>query len=333
MRINQVGNKNNTVILEFNTRVKMELGIIGLGKMGGSLALNAVEKGVKVVGKDVSSRPELSKKGIKIVYDFKTLAAMLSRPRVLYLSLPAGPAVDEVLKSLAPHLDKGDVVIDGGNSYFRDSIKRETELSKKGIFFLDCGTSGGVEGARKGACFMVGGRIEGVKVAKPILESLAVEGGFLHTGKPGSGHFVKLVHNGIEFGMLQAIGEGVSLMESGVFDLNLERIFRNWSNGSVIRGWLVELMEKGLKENKNLDRIPDYVEDTGEVNWLLHEAVELEIPIPIITQSVMELFKSREKEGTSAKAIALMRHGFGGHPYGKNVYISKERKTSRIEKI
>ena len=180
---------------------------------------------------------------------------------------------------------------------------------------------------------MVGGKTEAVKLCEPVLKALAVEGGYLHTGEPGSGHFVKLVHNGVEFGMLQAIGEGVELLRRSNFDLNLRDIFWNWSHGSVIRGWLVELMEKGLCEIEDLKEIPDYVEDTGEVNWLVQEAVEKEISIPVITHSVIELFKSREKENDAARAIAIMRHGFGGHPYGKDDYIAKERKTSRIHPI
>jgi 6-phosphogluconate dehydrogenase len=252
---------------------------------------------------------------------------------VIYLSLPAGRTIDKVLKELVSHLDKGDVIIDGGNSYYKDSIRREAELSKLGIYFVDCGTSGGVEGARYGACFMVGGKTEAAKLCEPILKALAVEGGYLHTGEPGSGHFVKLVHNGIEFGMLQAIGEGVELLQRSNFVLNLRAIFRNWSHGSVIRGWLVELMEKGLGEIRDFKDVPDYVEDTGEVNWLVQEAVEKEIPIPVIAHSVIELFKSREKESDTARAIAIMRHGFGGHPYGKDEHIAKERKTSRLHPI
>ena len=311
----------------------MELGIIGLGKMGGNLALQCTEKGIRVVGKARGPKPHLTEQGVKVVEDYDKFVGSLKPPRVIYLSLPAGPTIDKVLKELVPHLDRGDVVIDGGNSYYQDSIRREAELSKLGIYFVDCGTSGGVEGARYGACFMVGGKTEGVKLCEPVLKTLAVEGGYLHTGAPGSGHFVKLVHNGIEFGMLQAIGEGVELLQRSSFNLNLREIFRNWSHGSVIRGWLVELMERGLSEIRDLKEIPDYVEDTGEVNWLVQEAVEKEIPIPVITHSVIELFKSREKESDAARAIAIMRHGFGGHPYGKDDYIAKERKTSRIHPI
>jgi len=311
----------------------MELGIIGLGKMGGNLALQCIDRGIRVVGKARGPKPQLTEKGVKVVKDYNEFVGSLKPPKVIFLSLPAGPTIDKVLKELVPQLNKGDVVMDGGNSYYKDSIRREAELSKLGIYFVDCGTSGGVEGARYGACFMVGGKPEAVKLCEPVLKALAVEGGYLHTGKPGSGHFVKLVHNGIEFGMLQAIGEGAELLQRSNYDLNLRDIFRVWSHGSVIRGWLVELMEKGLGDIRDFKEVPDYVEDTGEVNWLVQEAVEKEIPIPVITHSMIELFRSREKESDAARAIAIMRHGFGGHPYGKDDYIAKERKTSRIHPI
>ncbi len=312
----------------------LELGIIGLGKMGGNLALQCVEKGVRAVGVARHPKPELKEQGVEVIDRFNEFTHLLKRPRKIYLSLPAGPTVDRVLEELAPNLDQGDVVMDGGNSYYKDSIRREVDISKRGIYFLDCGTSGGLDGARHGACFMVGGRLEGVRLCEPVLRLLAVEGGYLHTGGPGSGHFVKLVHNGVEFGMLQVIGEGVQLLRrSDFFDLDMQRIFENWSHGSVIRGWLIELMAKGLGEIKNLEEIPSFVEDTGEVNWLVHDAVEKEIPIPVIMQSVLELFRSREGENDAARAIAVMRHGFGGHPFGSDSSIAKERKTSRLYPI
>src|SRR5919204_1152415 len=313
----------------------MQLGIIGLGKMGGNLALQATEKKIQVIGKARSKKPELEKQDIRVVNDYESFVDFLKHPRVVYLSLPAGPTVDSVLNELIPFLEKGDVVMDGGNSFYLDSIERERRISEKGIHFLDCGTSGGLEGARYGACFMVGGREEGIRIAESILISLAVnKDGYVHTGPSGSGHFVKLVHNGIEFGMLQAIGEGVELLhKSGNgFNLDLAKIFKNWSNGSVIRGWLVESMEKGLLE-RNFDDIQSYIEDTGEVNWLIQDALNKEIPIPVISQSVMELFKSRIKDSDTYKAIALMRHGFGGHPFGEDKYIAKERETSRVKTI
>ncbi|KAA2281601.1 decarboxylating 6-phosphogluconate dehydrogenase [Candidatus Nitrosocosmicus sp. SS] len=312
----------------------MKLGIVGLGKMGGNLSLQAIEKNISVVGKVRNGKPELENQGVKLVTDYDSFFSFLGNPRVIYLSLPAGHTVDEVIGDLLPYLNQGDVILDGGNSFYLDSIEREKRLYKKGIYFLDCGTSGGIDGARHGACFMVGGRDQGVRIAEPFLKKLAINSdGFVHTGAPGSGHFVKLVHNGIEFGMLQAIGEGVSLLlEKNDFNLNLEEIFHNWSNGSVIRGWLVELMEKGLKET-NFSEIQSYIEDTGEVNWLIQDAINKEIPIPVISASIMSLFRSRIKDIITYKAIALMRHEFGGHPFGKNEDIIKERSTSRITKI
>lgn len=308
------------------------LGIVGLGKMGGNLSLQAVEKGISVVGTARSKKPDLARAGVNVVDNYSSFVAPLKHPRVIYLSLPAGPTVDAVLKELAPHLEQGDVVMDGGNSFYLDSIDREKILWESKIYFLDCGTSGGLDGARNGACFMVGGRDEGVRIAEPLLKELAVPGGYLHTGQPGSGHFTKLVHNGIEFGMLQAIGEGVALLRASSFDLDLQKVFKNWSNGSVIRGWLVELMEQGLRE-RQLDKVESYIEDTGEVNWLVQDAVNKEIPIPVISQSVMELFKSRMKESDAYRSIAVMRHGFGGHPFGRDGGIIRERKTSRIRGV
>lgn len=225
-------------------------------------------------------------------------------------------------------------MLDGGNSFFLDSMNREKDWQKHSIYFLDCGTSGGRDAARHGANFMVGGKKEGILIAEPILKTLSLnDNAYVYTGESGSGHFVKLVHNGIEFGMLQAIGEGTKLLVESDFNLNLANIFRNWANGSVIRSWLIELMEEGLRKNKNLGNIESYVEDTGEVNWLVQYAITREIPIPVISQSVMQLFRSRMQDDDAYRAIALMRNGFGGHPFGRDKYIENERKTSRITKM
>ena len=308
----------------------MQIGIIGLGKMGGNLALQAHEKGIDVVGMSRSAKPDLERQGVCIAKDLCSFASLLRAPRVVYLSLPAGPTVDTVLEELGKYLEKGDVVMDGGNSFYLDSIEREKRMEGKGIHFLDCGTSGGIDGARHGACFMVGGREEGIKIAESVLRALAVDNGYLHAGQPGTGHFAKLVHNGIEFGMLQSIAEGTALLRASGFKLDLAAIYKNWSNGSVIRGWLVELMEKGLREH-GMDKVEGYVEDTGEVNWLVQDAINKEVPVPVISQSIMELFKSRMTESDAYKSIALMRHGFGGHPFGEDEKIARERKTSRIK--
>lgn len=313
----------------------LKLGVIGLGKIGGNISLRAVDRGVCVFGKSRSTKPELQALGVIVVDNYPALVSCLEHPRIIYLSLPAGTIIDEVLQGLTPLLEKHDVILDGGNSFYLDSIERASRLWKeKQLYFLDCGTSGGLEGARNGVCFMVGGSEDGYRIAEPILKVLALnDDACIYTGKSGSGHFVKLVHNGIEFGMLESIAEGLSLLLSGNdFELSPARIFKNWANGSVIRGWLVELMEKGLRDY-DLSQIQSYVEDTGEVNWLVTHAVNKEIPIPIISQSIMELFKSRIKDMDSYKAIALMRHEFGGHPFGRDEKISKERRNSRITKI
>ena len=311
---------------------RLQLGLIGLGKMGGSLAEQAIDKGIEVVAHSKHKHPNIEVEGVLVADDNPSFAGMLKSPRMIYLSLPAGPTIDSVLEELTPHLSKGDVVMDGGNSYYLDSIRREKKMAAKGIYFLDCGTSGGVIGARTGACFMVGGPREGFDIVEPILKDLAVVGGVLYTGEPGTGHFVKLVHNGIEFGMNQSIGEGVELLRHSGLNLDLEKIFENWSHGSVIRSWLIELMAQGLRE-QDLDSIPAYVEDTGEVNWLVQDAIDRELYIPVISLSVMELFSSRGSGLDTRKAIAMLRHGYGRHPFGKDIKIAKERETSRITKI
>jgi 6-phosphogluconate dehydrogenase len=319
----------------------MELGIVGLGQMGGNLARQALGKDIGVVGLNTSDRPDLEDIGASVLdagaYD--QLVQELEPPRVVYLSLPAGPMIDDELDNMAAAFDEGDVIMDGGNSFWRDSIRREERIWDEGIYYLDCGSSGGPFRAREGACFMVGGKEEGFEIAEPILNKLSVDGGLLYTGPPGSGHFVKLVHNGVEFGMLQSIAEGVELLEAGQFDLDLGDVFTNWSNGAVIESWLVELMAKGLKKEDQFTEtdtpdfhdIPNYVEDTGEVNWLVEEAIKGETPVPVITQSVIELFKSRGNQRQAYRAIALMRHGFGNHPFGQDDRIAQERLEGRVD--
>jgi 6-phosphogluconate dehydrogenase len=308
-----------------------EFGIIGLGRMGGNLARQALGKGMRVVGMTREGAPAdlLRAKMIEIqsVADYrKTLAP----PRAVFLYIPAGPPVDTVLDDLAANLDRGDIIVDGGNSYWGDSIRRHRRLRERGIQMVDLGTSGGVDGALHGACFMAGGEREAVARLEPILLDLAVQGGYVHAGPPGSGHFVKLIHNGIEFGMLQAIGEGVDLLEHYRDKLNVADVLRCWRFGSVIRSWLIDLMEASYRENNGLQKIPAYVEDTGEVNWLVGDATRMEVPIPIIAQSVMQLFASRDQQQNWARAIAMMRHGFGGHPYGESESVVRERREGRV---
>ncbi len=313
------------------TEAKKEYGVVGLGRMGGNLARQALEKDIRVVGFTRHGAPEdMLETGLTEVRSYEDLKAGLSPPRAVFLYIPAGPPVDEVLDDLAAALDPGDVLVDGGNSYWGDSIRRQRRLKERGIGFVDLGTSGGFDGARNGACFMAGGEREVVERIEPILLDLAVEGGYVHAGPPGAGHFTKLVHNGIEFGMLQAIGEGVDLLERYRDDLDVAEVLRCYRHGSVIRSWLMDLMEAAYRENGGTSEIPAYVEDTGEVNWLVADALRMETPIPVISQSVMQLFASRDGEKTWARAIAMMRHGFGGHPYGSDEAVARERREGRI---
>lgn len=313
------------------TVTKREFGIIGLGRMGASLSLQALEKGIRVVGLELKGAPEeLLQANLVEIHNGSDFRRLLSPPRCVFLYIPAGPPVDQLLGELAVHLEPGDVVADGGNSYWGDSIRRHARLKEKGIRFVDLGTSGGIEGARHGACFMAGGEPEAIARIEPILRELAVSGGYVHAGPPGAGHFTKLVHNGIEFGMLQAIGEGIDLLEHYRDRLNVAEVLSCWRQGSVIRSWLIDLMEETYRTEGSLEKIPPYVEDTGEVNWLVNDALHMEVPIPVISQAVMQLFASRDSKKCWARAIAMMRHGFGGHPYGSNEGIVRERREGRV---
>jgi 6-phosphogluconate dehydrogenase len=308
-----------------------EFGLIGLGKMGGSLAHQALEKGMKVVGfSQRGASAELRAAGLTEVTDLGGFVKELTTPRSVLIYIPAGPAVDDLLDRLARTLSPGDLVVDGGNSYWGDSVRRHARLREDGVHFVDLGTSGGVTGARHGACFMAGGDRDVVARLTPLLVELAVSGGVVHAGPPGAGHFVKLVHNGIEFGMLQAIGEGIHLLQRYQDALDIPGVLRCWRNGSVIRSWLIELMEESYRARNGLDDIPPYVEDTGEVNWLVSDALRMEVPVPVIAQATMQLFASRDDERSWARAIAMMRHGFGEHPYGPDEAIRRERRQGRI---
>ena len=310
----------------------MKFGIIGLGRIGGNLALQAIEKEHQVVGHSLSQKEldSLSQKGMVTALTVSDLIHKLKPPRIVFLYIPHGDPMDSVTRELMENLQSGDIIVDGGNSFWKKISRKICRVLKsRGIQFLDCGTSGGVEGARRGACFMVGGDKAAFLIVKPILRDLSAKDGFMYVGPTGAGHFTKLIHNAIEFGMLQAIGEGVAMLEASDYDINLPELMHNWSNGSVIRSWLIELMESGLRENK-LETLSPYVEDTREVRWAVEFALGKEVWIPVIAQSELALYRSRDPENISSKAVALMRNGFGGHPLHKK---SNSKNMERLDEI
>ncbi|MCG9894723.1 MAG: NADP-dependent phosphogluconate dehydrogenase, partial [Fimbriimonadaceae bacterium] len=268
-------------------------GVIGLGRIGGGLAGQAAAKGFRVVGLDPGPAP--TPDGAERATDLGDLVGRLTGPRIILLYVPAGRAVDETLDGLLPHLEPGDLVIDGGNSYWGDSLARHARLAEAGLRFMDLGTSGGVIGAETGACFMAGGTDEAFELARPILEALSVPGGLVHAGGPGCGHFVKLVHNGIEFGMMQAIGEGLALMTASHLQPRIPETLEAWRHGSIVRSHLIDLLAEAAAD-RDLESVSSHIEDTGEVNWLVQDAVQMEVPIPAISLAVSELFRSRAQE-------------------------------------
>jgi 6-phosphogluconate dehydrogenase len=295
----------------------MRFGIVGLGRMGANIARSAREHGHEVVAHDRAATltAELSAEGFETATTLEELVDRLPAPRIVLVYVPHGRPTEQVCDELAERLAAGDVVVDGGNSHWHDSQRRHATFAARGIRFLDVGTSGGIRGARHGACFMAGGDRDAYDLLEPLFRDLAVdERGTLFVGGPGSGHFAKLVHNAIEFGMVQAIAEGVELLERSDYPLDLSALFDNWSHGSVIRSWLVELMRDALQESGDFGRLSTFVEDTGEVKWVLGWALERDIPTPVVSDSQQALMSYRDLDSTAAKAVALLRHAFGGHP-------------------
>jgi 6-phosphogluconate dehydrogenase len=297
--------------------------------MGGNLARAALEHGHQVVGYNADERPmrELAAEGLEPADSLAQLTGKLTPPRIVCVYVPHGAPTEQVCASLRELLEPGDIAVDGGNSHWEDSRRRHADFAFRGILFADVGTSGGLWGARHGACFMVGGDAHAYALIEPLLRDLAFdERAVLFAGEPGSGHFVKLIHNAIEFGMVQSIAEGVELLTRSDFELDLPALFDNWAHGSVIRSWLIELMRDALRDNPDLERLSTYVEDTGEVKWVLDWALARDIPSPVISESQQALMSYRDLEWPAARAVALLRHGFGGHP----VHFADEPTLSRV---
>lgn len=298
----------------------MKIGFYGLGRMGGNMVARLLAGGHEIVASNRSqgSIKEIEKKGAIGAYSFHDLVGKLKPPRAIWLMVPAGEAVQKLINDLIPLLSEGDILIDGGNSYYKDSMKRAEELSEHGIHFLDAGTSGGIWGRENGYCIMVGGAEPVFKQLEPIFKTLAPENGYSRVGPSGAGHFVKMIHNGIEYGMLQAYGEGFEIMNASGFELDFSRIARLWNHGSVVRSWLLELVEKMYEKDPNLASVQGYVEDSGEGRWTAREAVEKNISAPVITLSLLERLRSRQESSYSAKVIAALRNEFGGHAVKKS---------------
>ncbi len=301
----------------------MELGMIGLGKMGGNMAERLHNAGHKVVGFDFSAD------AIKRLNDagstgVNTLDAMVKglteSPRAIWIMVPAGDPVDQTIEKLKPLMNKGDIFIDGGNSNYKDSIRRHDELKKEGFEFVDVGTSGGIWGITEGYSMMVGGDEPVVDHLKPIFETLApaADKGWGRTGPAGAGHFVKMVHNGIEYGMMQAYAEGFSIMDAKKeLNLDIEQISQIWRYGSVVRSWLLDLTADALKKNPELQGIAPYVPDSGEGRWTVFEAIDLNVSAPIITESLIRRLRSREENNMTDRMLSVMRGAFGGHAIKK----------------
>lgn len=294
----------------------MKVGFIGLGRMGEGLVLNAIEKGHSpvVYNRTYSKTEEFAKNtGCDYCSSIRELKGKLPTPRVIWIMVTAGEATEEVISDLSEILEAGDIVIDGGNSFYKDSIRRAKMLSDLGINFLDIGTSGGIYGARNGACFMVGGNNDSYLYVKPFLESISVPGGLKYMGQSGAGHFTKMVHNGIEYGMMQSIAEGFSLMKKSGLDIELAKAASVYSHGSVIRGWLMELMHDELEKDPSLEKVPSAIGQSGEGLWTLQTALEKGVPTPAIASSVYARFDSNEDGNFSAKAVQALRQAFGRH--------------------
>lgn len=294
----------------------MELGLVGLGRMGLNMARRLLRNNHRLVAYDRATEAvrEAEADGAVGASSLEDLVKKLEAPRIVWSMVPAGAATSETIHQLALLLATGDTVIDGGNSFYKDSIQHHKLLKAKGIDFLDAGTSGGIWGLEEGYCLMVGGEPAAFERAEPIFRSLAPKDGYAHVGGPGAGHFTKMIHNGIEYGLLQAYAEGFEILRASGYELNLRVLAHLWNQGSVIRSWLLELAELAFEKDPELSAVQGYVEDTGEGRWTVLEAIDRSVPAPVITLSLQARQRSRQPESFAAKVVAALRAEFGGHP-------------------
>jgi 6-phosphogluconate dehydrogenase len=293
----------------------MLIGMIGLGKMGGNMAQRLTQAGHEVIGYDAHPPDPARVQEMKasLAADLAGLVAQLPAPRTVWIMVPAGKPTQDTVDALARLLSPGDLIIDGGNTRFTDDIARAAALETKGIHYMDAGTSGGIWGLKVGYCLMVGGQPEDFRRVEPILKTLAPPDGYLYCGTVGSGHFVKMVHNGIEYAMMQGYAEGFEIMKASRYPLDLAAIANLWMQGSVVRSWLLELTASALKHDPGLDHLQPWVEDSGEGRWTVEESINTAVPAPVIGLSLMMRFRSRQENSFGARMLAAMRQQFGGH--------------------
>jgi 6-phosphogluconate dehydrogenase len=294
----------------------MRIGFVGLGRMGANMVRRLIRDGHEVVAynRTPEKTKEIAGEGATAAFTIAELVEKLEKPRAVWIMVPAGDATEAQIEELLEHLESGDTIIDGGNTNFHDDQRRHLDLAAKGINYIDAGTSGGIWGLQVGYCLMVGGEKEAVAPLEPIFTSLAPKGGYLHVGGPGAGHYVKMVHNGIEYGLMQAYAEGFEIMHASDYELDLGAISDLWMQGSVVRSWLLELAGRAFKANgQDLDHIKGFVEDSGEGRWTVQEAIDHDVPAPIITLSLLTRFRSRQDDSYGAKVLAALRNEFGGH--------------------
>jgi len=298
----------------------MKLAMIGLGKMGLNLTFNLLDHQHEVVVYDVNEElvREAVNKGAEGSTSIRELIEKLPKPRMVWSMVPAGEITEQVVNEAYTYLEAGDILIDGGNSNYKETLRRGRMLEEKGIYFFDCGTSGGMEGARHGACTMIGGDKEVFKTIEPIFKDISVENGYLYTGELGSGHFLKMVHNGIEYGMMQAIAEGFEILDKSPFDYDYEKVSRVWNHGSVIRSWLMELMENAFSKDAKLSGIKGVMHSSGEGKWTVETALDLQTAAPVIALSLMMRYRSLDQDTFSGKVVAALRNEFGGHAVVKS---------------
>ncbi len=296
----------------------MKIGIIGLGRMGMNMARRLMQHGQEVIAynRTPEKTKQLMQEGAEGAFSLQELVEKLHSPRVIWLMLPAGKPVDDHIELLQSILSSGDIIVEGGNSNYKDDIDRAALLNEKGIHYLDAGVSGGIWGLKVGYCTMVGGELEQFQYLEPIWKALAPPDGYLYCGGHGAGHFVKMIHNGIEYGMMQAYAEGFALLEKSPYEnqMDFQKIISHlWNQGSVIRSWLLELLEDAFTKDSRLDDITGYVEDSGEGRWTVEQAIESSVPAPVITMSLFQRFQSRRENGFDNRVLAALRREFGGH--------------------